>query len=218
MKPEIANILNKPFDTTVIKTRKNRYGESLNYVEGSHYIRRLNEAFGYNWSFEIVDMKVLKDEVIVLGKLTADGITKMQYGTSGESANDDRLFGDKVKAAGTDALRKCASLFGLGLHLYEGSSHNGSSDSNSKGNGNNGHPEGNDPHEDGETRLTSKQLKAIHAIRTRLEITDAGLKELCQRRYGKSPDYLSKKQASELIEEMKRRADGENSYEHPYNQ
>jgi hypothetical protein len=212
MKTEITNILDKPFDNTLIKSRKNKDGETLSYVEGSQYIRRLNQAFGYNWSFEITDMKVVKDEVIVLGKLTADGITKMQYGTSGDSSNENRILGDRVKAAGTDALRKCASLFGLGLHLYEGSQHIG-------GSGNNGHPENNNQnngHEDTETRLTSRQLKAIHAIRTRLEITDAGLKELCQKRYGKTPDYLSKKQASALIDEMSKRAEGGNSYEQQY--
>lgn len=212
MKTETTSILDKPFDNTLIKTRKTKEGDTLSYVEGSQYIRRLNQAFGYNWSFEITDMKVVKDEVIVLGKLTADGITKMQYGTSGES-NGNKSLGDRVKAAGTDALRKCSSLFGLGLHLYEYAQHSG-------GNGHNDHPDntshqGNGNGED-ETRLTSKQLKAIHAIRTKLEITSDGLKELCQKRYGKTPDYLSKKEASVLIDEMSKRANGGDNHEQQY--
>lgn len=208
MKTETTNILDKPFDNALIKQKKTKEGDVLNYVEGSQYIRRLNQAFGYNWSFEITDMKVVKDEVIVLGKLTADGVTKMQYGTSGES-NGNKAMGDRVKAAGTDALRKCSSLFGLGLHLYEGGQHSG-------GNGNNNQPDNNhqnNGYEDTETRLTSKQLKAIHAIRTKLEITDAGLKELCQKRFNKTPDYLSKQQASVLIDEMSKKADKGGSYD-----
>ena len=208
MKTEATNILDKPFDNTLIKTKKTKEGDVLSYVEGSQYIRRLNQAFGYNWSFEITDMKVVKEEVIVLGKLTADGVTKMQYGTSGES-NGNKTMGDRVKAAGTDALRKCSSLLGLGLHLYE-------SDKNNNGNGNNNHPDNNNQNnitEDTDTRLTSRQLKAIHAIRTKLEITDAGLKELCQKRYGKTPDYLSKSEASVLIDEMSKKADKGGSYD-----
>ncbi len=214
MNKETTNILDKPFDNTLIKTRKSRSGELLSFVEGSQYIRRLNQAFGYNWSFEITEMKVIKDEVIVLAKLTADSITKMQYGTSGDSANENRILGDRVKAAGTDALRKCCSLFGLGLHLYEGGQHIG-------GNGNNNHPDNNNQnngHDDTDNRLTSKQLKAIHAIRTKLEITDAGLKELCQKRYNKTPDYLSKKEASALIDEMSKRVDKKSGYEQQYRQ
>ena len=207
MKTETTNILDKPFDNTLIKQKKTKEGDVLSYVEGSQYIRRLNQAFGYNWSFEITEMKVVKDEVIVLGKLSADGISKMQYGTSGDSANETRILGDRVKAAGTDALRKCCSLFGLGLHLYEGGQHNG-------GNGNSNYSDDhqNNGHEDTETRLTSRQLKAIHAIRTRLEITSDALRELCLKRYGKTPDYLSKKEASVLIDEMSKRANG-GSYE-----
>ena len=210
MKTETTNILDKPFDGSLIKQKKTKEGDFLSYVEGSQYIRRLNQAFGYNWSFEITDMKVVKDEVIVLGKLTADGVTKMQYGTSGES-NGSKAMGDRVKAAGTDALRKCSSLFGLGLHLYEGAQHTG-------GNGNNNHSDSNTNHQasgngDDETRLTSRQLKAIHAIRTKLEITNDALKELCQKRYGKTPDYLSKKEASVLIDEMSKRADKGGSYD-----
>lgn len=209
MKPETSNILDKPFDSILIKQKKTKEGDVLSYVEGSQYIRRLNQAFGYNWSFEIVDMKVVKDEVIVLGKLTAEGITKMQYGTSGDNSNPGKSLGDRVKAAGTDALRKCSSLFGIGLHLYENGQH-------STNNGNNNHPDNNhknNVHEDTETRLTSRQLKAIHAIRTKLEITDAGLKELCHKRYNKTPDYLTKTEASELIEELGKQADKGGSYE-----
>ncbi len=214
MKTETTSILDKPFDNALIKTRKTKEGDTLSFVEGSQYIRRLNQAFGYNWSFEIAEMKEVKDEVIVLGKLTADGITKMQYGTSGES-NGNKSLGDRVKAAGTDALRKCSSLFGLGLHLYEGGK-------NSGGNGNDNHTDNNNHQnsspEDTETRLTSKQLKAIHAIRTKLEITNEALKELCQKRYNKTPDYLSKKEASALIDEMSKRADKGAGYEQQYRQ
>lgn len=201
MNKETANILDKPFDNGLIKTRKNKDGEALSYVEGSQYIRRLNEAFGHAWNFELTEIRVVKDEVVVLGKLTADNVVKMQWGCSGEGLNN-KSHGDKIKAAATDSLKRCCSLFGLGLHLYEGGHHNG-------GNGINNQPDNNHQNNgDGETRLTSRQLKAIHAIRTKLEITNDALKELCQKRYNKTPDFLSKTEASQLIDEMSKRANG----------
>ena len=60
--------------------------------------------------------------MLVLGKLTADGVTKTQFGAS--SVTRDRQtkdlvsVGDDLKAAATDALKKCATFLGVGLHLY----------------------------------------------------------------------------------------------------
>jgi hypothetical protein len=46
----------------------------------------------------------------------------MQFGKSGitRSTKDNAIvsLGDDLKAAATDALKKCATLFGVGLHLY----------------------------------------------------------------------------------------------------
>lgn len=48
----------------------------MDYVEGHAVIQRLNDAFEPKWSFEILEHEVLKDldEVIVLGKLTAEDV------------------------------------------------------------------------------------------------------------------------------------------------
>lgn len=205
MKEEVKEILEKPFATSKIKRRRMKDGEEFLYVGVSEYIRRLNEAFGYEWSFEIEGMRILMDEVVVLGKLTAEGITKMQYGSSG-SWEEFFSLGDKIKAAGTDALKKCCSLFGLGLHLYDGNHQSGADDLprnnetqhavRDEGNGDG------DGVSDGATRLTSRQLRAIHTIRRRLEMPEQELKEWSKKRYGRVVEYLSKRDASDLIKAL----------------
>jgi hypothetical protein len=116
-------LLEKPFDPTQIKQRRGRDG-MLDYVEGHAVIARLNEAFEGQWSFEIVRHDILeeRDEILVLGKLSAEGVVKMQFGvaqiTRDRETKEIVSLGDDVKAAGTDALKKCATFLGVGLHLY----------------------------------------------------------------------------------------------------
>ena len=70
--------LERPFDPALIKSRQGGNGRTFSYVEGTEYIRRLNDAFdGSNWSFTVVEHHVQSAEVIVLGKLTAGGTEKM---------------------------------------------------------------------------------------------------------------------------------------------
>ena len=115
-------LLEKPFDPSQIKQRKGSFGDVLDYIEGASIIQRLNEAFNGDWMFEILDHHVYDDEVVVLGKLTAAGISKCQFGKSKitRATKDNSIIslGDDLKAAATDSLKKCATLFGVGLHLY----------------------------------------------------------------------------------------------------
>jgi len=114
-------LLEKPFEPAQIRQRKGRNG-MLDYVEGHSVIHRLNEALDGAWSFEIMQHEIREEEVLVLAKLTAEGITKMNFGVSQVTRERDSgalvSLGDDLKAAGTDALKKCATFFGVGLHLY----------------------------------------------------------------------------------------------------
>jgi len=117
------DLLEMPFDPAQIKQRRGRDG-MLDYVEGHAVIARLNEAFAGQWSFEIVRHDILedRDEILVLGKLSAEGVVKMQFGVAQITRDSETKaiisLGDDVKAAGTDALKKCATFLGVGLHLY----------------------------------------------------------------------------------------------------
>ena len=115
--------LNRPFDAGQIKQREGRGGKMLDYIEAHAVIARLNEAFDGAWSFEVVGKESLEGEVVVHGRLTAGGQVKEQFGSSMVARNRETgkpiCIGDDLKAAGSDALKKCATLFGVGLHLYD---------------------------------------------------------------------------------------------------
>ena len=114
-------LLEKPFAPEQIRQRKGRNG-LLDYVEGHSVIQRLNEALEGAWSFEIVHHEVREEEVVVIGRLSAGGIVKMAFG--GSQVTRERESGalisisDDLKAASTDAMKKCATFLGVGLHLY----------------------------------------------------------------------------------------------------
>lgn len=118
------DLLEKPFEPSQIKQREGRKGKVLDYVEGHAVIQRLNDAFEGSWSFEVVRHEILQesDEIVVLGKLAVDGVVKMQFGSTQITRDRETKalvsLTDDIKAATTDALKKCATLLGVGLHLY----------------------------------------------------------------------------------------------------
>lgn len=116
------NVLTRPFLVSEVKQRKNEAGKTFDYVEAHSVIARLNEAFQGAWSFRILQYQTVEDEVIVLGELEADGLVKQQFGSAKlERTEPERLsVGDTFKAAASDALKKCATEFGVALELYAG--------------------------------------------------------------------------------------------------
>lgn len=137
------DVIVRPIPDQLIKQRPGGGGKSLSYLSGNTVVDLLNEAFGYLWSWEQTEQWVQKSEpkfnpkydkepvpqgpvAHVKGRLTVhipqeDGsilnITKTGYGSKaimGTQMDQESIF----KAAGTDALKKAASLFGIGLELY----------------------------------------------------------------------------------------------------
>jgi hypothetical protein len=106
--------------------RSGHCDKTLDYIQGHAVIQRLNEAFEAEWSFAILKNEVLKetDEVIVLGELRACSVVKTQFGSSkitgAKNSGEPISLADDYKAAATDSLKKCATMFGVGLHLYNG--------------------------------------------------------------------------------------------------
>jgi hypothetical protein len=209
-------LLEKPFEPSQIKQRQGKFGHILDYVEGHVVTSRLNEAFESNWSFEIVKYRIIKDpgEVLVLGKLTAEGVTKMAFGSKEiERSKDTKAIvslGDDLKAASTDALKKAASLLGVGLYLYSDQRLNGPPEG--------GHPEKQDksnPTEneknqpgpknepgttgDNEGRLTNKQLAMIFAVGKSKGLQTKDIKDKALATFNKNLNFLTKAEASTLI-------------------
>ncbi len=113
----------------MIRVRRGRGGKQLAYVPHNFVTELLNQAFNHAWSFEcdIIPQFCNDNEMTVKGRLIvhgADGrqIVKEQFGNQdilkSRSGKADMPFGDALKGAGSNALRKCASLLGIGLDLY----------------------------------------------------------------------------------------------------
>jgi len=208
-------LLEKPFEPSQIKQRQGNFGLILDYVDGHVVTSRLNDAFDGNWSFEIVKYRILKEtkEVIVLGKLIAENVTKMAFGSKEMAMNKDTKaivsLGDDLKSASTDALKKAASLLGVGLYLYSELRPNGTGGSDSKD-----HPDGNtgnDPKNqtggqassgktDGDGgRLTNKQLAMIFAVGKSKGLQSKDIKDKALVTFGKNLNFLTKTEASTLI-------------------
>ena len=198
MDEKIRDVLDRPFAPEQIRTRKGTFGKELAYAEVHNYIARLNEAFGGDWSFEIVEHQILEGEVMVLGKLTAGSIHKSAFGCSSITTTRDSgervSVGHDLKAAASDALKKCCSLLGLGLHLYGmvesiPPEKEPSSTVVSTGNGsssNNG-------------ALTERQLKAILALAKSRGEGEVSVRTKILDSFGVPVEKLDRRQASEVI-------------------
>ena len=193
-------LLEVNFSQEEIKQRDGSFGQTLNYVSGYTVIDRLNQAFESLWSFEIVSHEIHQDEVIVIGKLSAEGIAKSQFGSSRitrtrETGEAVSLASD-LKSAATDALKKCATLLGIGLHLYADKPTSAASTSQ-KGNGGDNSQSGN-----GNGRLTAKQHSFLMKLSNEKGLTRKELNDQCVEAYGSVVDYLNRNDASSLIENM----------------
>lgn len=128
----------------LIQTRDAGRGQKLSYISGSTVIDLLNISFGHlGWDFVIVKQWMQESSpwvnkynnntteeqgpvAFVHGRLTArveDGkggfitVTKESFGSKsviGKQSEQESTF----KSAQTDALKKCASLLGIGAELY----------------------------------------------------------------------------------------------------
>lgn len=118
-----------------IRVRAGRGGMQLKYTDGAYVIRTLNQAFGWDWDFVADNEELLTNngkpfEVKVRGTLTVrlngQAVTKTQYGCQPiemlKNGDAPVSIGDAYKGAATDAMKKCASLLGIALDLYDSDS------------------------------------------------------------------------------------------------
>ena len=142
----VRSVLEEKIPKKLIQQREGAGRQKLSYVSGNFVIDQLNRAFNYAWSWSVDECwivpstpKVWKDrqsgkETVteqppvahVRGTLTAMlkdemgtyvEISKAATGSKtmiGGASEQESIF----KSAGTDALKKAASLFGIGAQLY----------------------------------------------------------------------------------------------------
>lgn len=124
IKPEVTElekILTRNFPKEQIRERPGRGGKTLRYIGTYSVVQRLNKAFSYQWNWEIVSSKIGADYVFCHGRLTAkvDDVIVVKESFGGKNIQKNSLMGDDLKAAASDALKKAASLLGIGVYLYK---------------------------------------------------------------------------------------------------
>ena len=128
----IKRILSQRTPPSEIRVREGRGGMKLKYTDGAYVIRTLNQALGWDWDFVADNEELLMNgdkpfEVKVRGTLTVRmngrAITKTQFGCQPiemlRNGSAPVSIGDAYKGAATDAMKKCASLLGIALDLYD---------------------------------------------------------------------------------------------------
>ena len=84
---------------------------------------RLDAIFTFAWDFRTEVAGITDSTVAVKGSLSVTlgnghTVTRENYGHG--QINKGFPLGDALKTAAVDAQKKCCSMFGIGLHLYDG--------------------------------------------------------------------------------------------------
>lgn len=206
MDSDQLSALQRPFAPEEIRQREGSFGKTLDYLETHTVIQRLNDALSGDWSFQIVEHIVREDisEVIVVGKLITAEISKMQIGSASlkrhRQSGELVCLGDDFKAAASDALKKCATLLGVGQQLYRSEEPkrqespsvevNSGADSATPGKGSR------------QGRLSAKQYHLILKLAEEAGLRKEELNRHCQKQYGRVVDNLGRPEASGLIEAL----------------
>jgi hypothetical protein len=199
-----ADLLRRPFSPDQVKQRQGQGGKVLSYVETHAVISRLNDGLDA-WSFEIMRHEILDDEVVVVGKLTADGIIKMSFGGSAITRDRDGRcvsIADDLKSAGSDALKKAASLLGVGLELYSGAAtaeRQRRTDRQDAVQEQRGPAAALGPAD----RLTGRQFSAVQSVARRKNLSRDRLSDMLRDRFNKSDlNALTRREASSILSEL----------------
>ncbi len=210
-------LLESTFLPDQVKQRSGSFGKTLDYIEGHSVIKRLNDAFDGCWSFEILSHEILEDEVIVKGSLSAEDVIKTQFGGSSITRAKDTgaivNLADDLKAAATDSLKKCATMLGVGLYLYGvGPVSAGGNNGHRADHGRTSSHAEDRPARSSDTssstygngRISNKQLSYLIALGKDLRLDSKELDRQALELFGVRMAYLTRKDASAFIDQLKR--------------
>lgn len=232
------DLLKAPFSLEEILERQGSHGRVLKYIQTHSVITRLNEALEGDWSFHIVDHFVREDisEVIVIGKLVVGEIVKMNVGSSSLTRNRQTgeivSLGDSLKGAASDALKRCSTLLSLGHQLYRSeetvTTHQAvqhseppppTRQSPAPSHGRLHHNTRSHPPQHSRTgtqeqpgstsRISQKQHSYLLKLASDQGMSKQDLNQQCQNQFGVVLDFISRQDASSLIDQLRQ---GEQTY------
>lgn len=117
---EVIDTLTEPLE---VFSRQGPSGIAYKYHKGEDVQRRLNKAFGHEWSSRVVSREEIYGQVLIMVELSvplSTGLVIHQgFGSApvAKKKNTDEVIdiGNTYKSAFTKALRKAAEQFGIGL-------------------------------------------------------------------------------------------------------
>lgn len=127
----------QPFDKTY--ERQIPGGRMLTYITGEQVVSRMNEVFGPYWDWTPDEPKIVDgSEIYLSGTLSVNlprsdesygyNISRAAFGGASIKKRQNGGYlslGNDIKAADTDAFKKAAAKFGVGLYLSERSEDGG---------------------------------------------------------------------------------------------
>lgn len=123
MSNEFETQLYAPFPKEV-ERQLDKGGTTLTYIPVSEVIVRLNEAFGIlGWSYTIVKCeRDILDPDFLVAHVRMTVVDTTRDGNGGQKIKRNKAgeiidLGDEYKGAVSDALKKAAQSFGIGLYL-----------------------------------------------------------------------------------------------------
>lgn len=127
--PQLLKMLQKTPSNHIYR-RPAKGGGEWEYVTGTYVKKVLNYVFGWMWSTEVMSVEEKHGQVVVRLRLTIlkpDGtplLHKEDFGKKDIAKKKDGTgpldYGNDVKAAETDALKRCAAQFGIASDIYGG--------------------------------------------------------------------------------------------------
>lgn len=135
------NQIQKIFNSTPSKykySRPARGGGNWSYVRASYIRRTLDAIFGFYWDFDVetglgeaFDVAVKTGSCVVKGTITGRvkyggnwlEISRTDFGRADvkfkKGTKEPLDFGNDMKAATTDCLKRCAARFGIAADVYD---------------------------------------------------------------------------------------------------
>lgn len=109
------NLLAKPF-----RRAEHEFTRGYVYITEGAITARLDEV-DPNWTFEIQQLSVRDKQGVCAARLTVQGVTRENVGMQviEYQKDSDKEAGEAEKGAATDALKRCARLFGIGRYLLD---------------------------------------------------------------------------------------------------
>ena len=176
----------------------------LDFVPGWWFVKQANLVFQHRWSFDVEQVEIGSNFVWVRGKVTVkvpsqeiteNGVTvktegydivKSQFGGAAikkkRNSNEIIDIGDDLKAAATDSMKKCLTLFGFAADVY------GPREAKEQG------------------AADSKQLDALYSWAEKAGISRQDVQALSEKEFEHKPEEISEKEVLELINIVRKRA------------